>query len=214
MNEFLRNHQEINEATQKIRANGWVEHEIDCKNWDIAKVMPYIHDGNFLDMGSMGSSILYSVMKLGVGGMRCGIDLGYEKNHSANGIEYFRGDLMKTPLEGGIFKYITCLSTIEHGVDFDKFAQEASRLLCINGRVFLTFDYWDPKVGIGLKWGGLDWNILCRKDVERLIDVCSKYNLVLDEGIDWWLEESVISPSYYSGGNVSYTFGFFTFVKI
>jgi SAM-dependent methyltransferase len=223
MNGFLKTHAEITQATQTIRNNGWVEHGLDCKNWDIVQVMPHLGDGNFLDMGSYGSSMLYNVVKAGFTGLKYGIDLAYPEgyvltsppdyNTPTLGVRCFGGDLMRTPFESGLFKYITCLSTIEHQVDFNIFASEVSRLLSQGGRAFVTFDYWNPKVGAGFKWGGLDWNILDKKGVEDLIVACEKQGLKLDGDVDWTTQDQVINPHYCSGGAVSYTFGILHFIK-
>jgi len=223
MNGFLKTHAEITECTNLIRKNGWVEHGLDCKNWDIVQVMPLLGDGNFLDMGSYGSSMLYNVVASGFKGLKYGIDLAYPKGYVLTsppdyktptpGVKCFGGDLMRTPFEDGLFQYITCLSTIEHEVDFDVFAKECSRLLSKGGRMFSTFDYWNPKVGEGLVWGGLKWNILDKKGVEDLIEACAKVGLVLDGEVDWTTQDQVINPSYCSGGAVSYTFGILNFIK-
>jgi len=223
MNKFLQTRNEITECTNIIRRNGWVEHGLDCKNWDIVQVMPYIKEGNFLDMGSMGSSMLYNVVKVGIRGLKYGIDLGYPEGYVLTSppdyrtptpdVKCFRGDLMHTPFEGGLFHYITCLSTLEHEVNFDLFACECSRLLANGGRMFATFDYWNPKVGQGLMWGGLKWNILDKAQVEELISACEKKGLKLDGDVDWALKDQVINPHYCSGGAVSYTFGVLHFVK-
>ena len=223
MNGFLKTHAEITQATKTIRENSWVEHGLDCKNWDIVRVMPYLGDGNYLDMGSYGSSMLYNVSNAGFKGLKYGIDLAYPSGYvlmsppdykmPTKGVQCFSGDLMNTPFESGLFKYITCLSTIEHEVDLDRFATEVSRLLCKGGRVFVTFDYWNPKVGEGLVWGGLKWNILCKSQVEELIAVCASKGLILDGGVDWTTQDQVINPHYCSGGAVSYTFGILHFIK-
>lgn len=223
MNKFLQSHAEITECTNIIRKNGWVEHGLDCKNWDIVQVMPFLGDGDFLDMGSYGSSMLYNVVKAGYKGLKYGIDLAYPEGYvltsppdyktPTEGVECFNGDLMKTPFTDGQFKYITCLSTIEHEVDFNVFALEVSRLLETDGRAFVTFDYWNPKVGEELSWGGLKWNILDKSQVEELISVCATKGLILDGVVDWTIRDQVINPHYCSGGAVSYTFGVLHFVK-
>ena len=222
-NRFLQTIQEIDECTQLIKKNGWVEHGLSCKNWDIAQVMPFLGDGNYLDMGSMGSSMLYNVVAMKYEGLKYGIDLGYPDGYTltsppdyqkpTEGVKCFNGDLMHTPFEDGMFKYITCLSTIEHEVDFNEFARECSRLLTTGGKMFVTFDYWNPKVGEGLVWGGLKWNILDKKGVIELISACEKHDLILDEDIDWTTKDTVINPAYCSGGAVSYTFGILHFTK-
>jgi SAM-dependent methyltransferase len=223
MNGFLKTHQEINDCTAWLRKNGYVEHGLDCKNWDIFHVMPEIGDGNFLDMGAFGSYILYNVVKKNFKGLKYGVDLFYPDGYfmtkpgsttqKLEGVECVKSDLMHTPFEDGLFKYITCLSVIEHEVDFSLFASECSRLLATGGKLFVTFDYWNPKVVSSISMWGLSWTILDRNDAERLISICAEKGLVLDGDVDWTIQDAVINPKYYSPDNVSYTFGMLTFIK-
>ena len=102
------------------------------------------------------------------------------------------------------------MSVIEHGINFLKFAKECSRLLRPNGKLFITFDYWDPKIP-----RISDWIILDRNDVLFLIDVCASYGLKLNEPIDWTIQDKVINGAYYSSSpEIAYTFGMLVFLKI
>ena len=125
-----------------------------------------------------------------------------------------KGNLMQTPLPDGHLNYITCLSVIEHQVDFTLFAKEVNRLLAPKGKMFVTYDYWDPLINIPIKTYGLDWQPLDRPRVESLITECKKENLLLTDGIDWQIDEQVIRWGYYSPHpEVAYTFGLLVFEK-
>lgn len=114
------------------------------------------------------------------------------------------------------YDYITCLSVIEHEVDFSKFAKEVSRLLKKDGHLFVSFDFWNPKpLYEKRKLYKLDWNILDEADVLNLIDVMRQNGLHLVGDIDWSLQDAVINDRYCSPvQGVEYTFGIFHFTKI
>lgn len=226
LNFFLRNRQQIEDCGQQLREAGLMEHGLSCKNFDLAYILPHIEDGNLLDMGSCGSFILYNAAKKGTKGEKIGIDLAYPDDYvltwppahniPVEGANCFKADLMNTPFEDGKFNYITCLSVIEHEVDFKKLAQECSRLLAPGGKLFVSFDFWPEKVDTkGHKLFGLNWNILDELDVVDLISEMAGQFLQLSNNsfIDWTVEEDVINPSYCSPADVSYTFGLFMFEK-
>ena len=210
---FLCNESEINECTTYLDENGYICHSINAKNWDIAHIVTDLSDGNFLDMGSSDSYILENVIKKGVKGEKYGIDLRKPDNPIEH-VNYIVGDLMNTTLKDNFFQNITCLSVIEHEVDFDKFALEVSRLLIDQGKLYLTFDYWEPKVISQIKLYGLKWNPLDQNDVNTLVKTLKSYNLNLVQNIKWKTGEAVINPMNHSPDSTkSYTFGMLLFQK-
>jgi SAM-dependent methyltransferase len=218
LNCFLKTRKEVDECTNILTSSGLISHAMTCKNWDIAKIIPYIEDGNILDMGSAGSSILENVLRIGRIGLKYGIDISYPNNYELESgeLKYFRGDLMKTEFSDGLFDYLTCLSVIEHEVDYDLLAKECNRLLKINGRLFITFDYWEPKVDtsdVGNALYGLKWNILDRNDVIALISALDNNGLTLDGEIDWTIQDRVINDKFYAPYGKSYTFGIIMVIK-
>jgi len=121
---------------------------------------------------------------------------------------------MNTTFPDNYFSNITCLSVIEHEVDFDKFASEITRLLMVGGKLYLTFDYWMPKITPNIKLYGLAWNILDKSETEMLIKICEKHQLYLVDEVDWSLGEAVIREGYYSpASGINYTFGMLVFKK-
>lgn len=217
MNKFLQIRKEIDDCTKYLQDNGLVESGLSCKNWDVVQVLPYLRDGNLLDMGSDGSIILQNAVKKKLVGMKCGVDLLYPEDVvSPEGINLTKGDLMNTPFPDGLFNFITCLSVVEHQVEFEKLAKECFRLLAKGGQVFISCDYWNPKPDTSkMKLYSLDWNILDKKDLYELIGQFNKYGLHITSEVDWSLQDAVINPSYCSPAQgVEYTFGIFSFIKI
>lgn len=210
---FLKSRQEVHDCTQYLLRNGLVTHRLECKNWDIANIVWDLSDGNLLDMGSSDSFLLKNASIKGIKGEKYGIDL-QEPDVPVDGVKYIIGDLMDTQLSTGFFQNITCLSVIEHDVNFERFAKEASRLLVEGGKLYVTFDYANPKVVSELKIFDRPWNILDAREVQDLIDQCAKYNLHVLHDVDWSFNEAVINANYHSPDPmVSYTFGLITFEK-
>lgn len=214
MNKFLQTRKEVDECTSYINRKGLIEHSFSCKNWDVALICKELKNGDILDMGSNGSFLLHNAVKLGIKGRKCGIDLG-NPEYQIDGVEYIQGDLMKTPYSNNSFDTITCLSVIEHEVDYKALAKECSRLLRKGGILYITFDYWNPKIDtsdVGTALYGLTWNVLDVNDAERLI-VAFKAQGLQTGIVDWTLNETVINPHFCAPYGKSYTFGIFTFSK-
>ena len=209
----LQSHAQIDECTRYLKQWGYVPHNIACKNWDLAHLVPAIGDGNFLDMGSSDSYILKNLAHKRIRGELYGIDLRAPDVPISN-VRYLIGDLMRTPLPDGHFANITCLSVLEHQVDYDKFAAEASRLLAPGGRVFVTFDYWEPRVTPPVKLYELDWMPLDAAMVRRFISSCARHGLDIVENFDFTAGEPLIRWGYYSPHpDINYTFGMAAFRK-
>ncbi len=211
---FLKFRDEIYKCTDYLHRNGYVSHNLVCKDWDIAHIISDLSDGNLLDMGSSDSYILKNAVLKNVQGEKYGIDL-QPPDVPLEEVKYMIGDLMDTQLPGNYFTNITCLSVIEHEVDFKKFATEVSRLLTEAGKLYVTFDYWTPKLKPDFKLYDKLWNLLDENDTKKLIEECKSFGLNLVEPVDWSLGDAVIKPGYFSppGANISYTFGMLVFQK-
>jgi len=210
---FLQTQQEVNICTEYLIYNGYVSHLAECKNWDLAHLLPQINDGNCLDMGSSDSFILKNLVLKGIDGELHGIDLR-PPNIPLPEVKYAVGDLLNTGLPADYFRHVTCLSVIEHGVDFPQLSTEVARLLEPEGRLYVTFDYWEPRIVPAIDLFGLPWQPLDRSLAEELIECCASKGLELLEPIDWSIGNAVINPEYYSPNELSYTFGLFVFQKI
>ena len=209
---FLQSSAEIAECTAFLQRYGFVPHIKKCKNWDLAHIIPEIGNGNFLDMGCEESYILENVSFKKIRGELYGIDL-QKTATTIKGIKYIVGDLVDTKLPSNFFRNITCLSVIEHQVNFAKFAHEAARLLEDGGQLFVTFDYWNPKIISNIKLCGLSWQPLDEKSLKELIAECEKNNLYLIQDMDWKTSEAVIRERESPDPEVSYTFGMAVFKK-
>ena len=216
MNKFLQTRHEVDQCTAWLKSKGLTSHHFTCKDFDVANICKELKDGDMLDMGSNGSWILQNALKMGIKGKKCGIDLS-PPEFNTEGIEYKQGDLMKTPYKKESFDIITCLSVIEHEVDFDKLAKECSRLLRKGGILYISFDYWNPKVDttdVGTKLYGLKWTILDSADVSRLEVSLGNNGLRMSSNFDWTTKETVINDQFCAPYGKKYTFGLMKFIKV
>lgn len=215
MNDFLKTRNEVDLCTQYLIDNNLIQSGLSCKNYDIANVVKELKDGDILDMGSSGSEILSNAVRLKLKGRKVGIDLAYEHNNITDEIELYKGDLMFTMFNDKAFDIITCLSVVEHSVDFNKLAKECNRLLRHDGKIFVSFDYWPEKIQTkGILLYNLEWNILSKEDVEDMVKAFKENGLELTGEIDWTTQDAVINSAFCSPMNgISYTFGILNFVK-
>lgn len=210
---FLLSTSEVRACSSYLRAHGLISHRLICKDWDLANIISDLSDGNLLDMGSSDSYLLMNAIRKGLKGEKFGIDL-QRPDAPVEGVSYVLGDLTKTGLPDGKFSNITCLSVIEHDVDFEAFASESSRLLTPGGKLYVTFDYWTSRVAPRLQIFRSPWKILDRSEVERLVSVCRSFELDLVDDIDWSVGRPVINARYYSPDpSTAYTFGMLVFRK-
>lgn len=210
---FLKSRTEVDECTEFLHRNGFASHNLVCKDWDLAHIVSEIGDGNFLDMGSSDSYILKNLTLKNIQGDLYGIDF-QEPDVPIPRVKYLKGDLMDTGLPSHHFANISCLSVIEHEVDLERFTSEVSRLLQTGGRLFVTFDYWEPKLISPVRLYGLNWQPLDKEKVCQFIDVCDRQGLKLLHEMDWSLGEAVIHYGYYSPHpTMKYTFGMAVFEK-
>lgn len=215
MNFFLKTRSEVDSCTAWLKSRNLISHHFTCKDFEIANICQELKDGDLCDMGSSGSWILHNAIKMGIKGRKCGIDLS-DHEKPIIGVEYTKGDLMATPYKNNSFDTITCLSVIEHEVDFDKLAKECSRLLRKGGSLYISFDYWNPKVNtddVGTKLYGLKWNILDASDVSALEVALGNNKLHMSSNLDWTTKDTVINDQFCAPYGRAYTFGLLKFIK-
>ena len=119
----------------------------------------YQKNAHILDMGCGGSQVLRLLRERGFYNS-IGIDLkisNYDRLMKLYRIARDRKspyklktmDMTKTTFSDSYFDCIFTVSVIEHGVDLEAFLKESNRLLKVGGRLFITTDYWEPKIDVG-----------------------------------------------------------------
>lgn len=214
MIKVLQSWQEIQAATQEIQHRGLPLHLDVHKNWDhflLHKVLSPINlQSSIIDLGCGEYCTLNFLSALGFKNLH-GIDLKLEPMSNPP-YTLYQGNLTKTPLPSGTCEAAISISVIEHGVNLPAFFAEVSRLLKPNGLLFLTTDYWQPSLEIdsSIKPFGLEWKVLCQADIEQLVALAKKNNLVLEQ------DESIpiVTNSPISWHNYNYTFIALLFRKV
>lgn len=177
-----------------------VYHTTPMKNWDLAQIVELLKNKDksirILDMGCGGSNILRycyvnKFKKI------YGIDLTihfqdrwqqlmyWKNNHFHLPYHLSSQDITKSNFPDNFFDILICLSVIEHNVSPHDFFKECARLLRKHGTLFLSTDYWNPKVytsdapSIYGAMPGSDWTIFSKEEIADLICIASRYGLKL-----------------------------------
>jgi len=83
------------------------------------------------------------------------------------------------------FEAAICLSVLEHGVDITRFFKEASRILTNGTKLYVSVDYWEPKIPtVGISMYGRPYTIFCRKEVMAMIQIAHKYGFRLKQNME------------------------------
>jgi SAM-dependent methyltransferase len=175
----LFNNGQVTIAKLFAAARGLPLHPDRWKNWDSYLAIHHVErllelDDPILDAGACRvepypSAFLPSLKKLGFTKLTgCNID-ETEDPEVVDGVRYEYCDIERMPYANGQFAFITCLSTIEHGVDWRKYFIEAARVLRLDGYLFTSFDYWDTPVDTkGQKAFGAPIKIFTANDVMQM----------------------------------------------
>ncbi|HEY9781355.1 MAG TPA: class I SAM-dependent methyltransferase [Leptolyngbyaceae cyanobacterium] len=185
---ILQNRQEIDAATLKIQSLCLPLHLDFHKNWDHLLLYNAIatigKQSQIIDLGCGECCTLNFLAALGFNNLH-GIDLqiSYDANTAYT---LHQGNLTQTPLVNGKCDVAISISVIEHGVEIAAFFAEVSRLLKIDGLLFLTTDYWAEYIEIdsSIQPFGLEWKVFSAPDIEQLIALAQEKNLVLAQAVD------------------------------
>ncbi|HEY6394215.1 MAG TPA: class I SAM-dependent methyltransferase [Candidatus Binataceae bacterium] len=194
MIKVLRNWQEVGEATLALQRAGLPLHETPQKNFDhfvLREALAGLRkDATIVDLGCGRANTLGFLHALRFTNLR-GVDLVVERyarlrqamlmlreRTTRRPFGLFRGDLTSTPLAPGSCDVAVSISTIEHGVDVERFLKEVARLLKPGGILFVTTDYWEDKIDTaGVHEFGLPWQIFSRDQIVALVQVAARVGL-------------------------------------
>jgi len=206
--QFLKTENEIVESTNFLRENGYVTHTATPKNWELAHLIPEIGDGNLLDLSHSDSSLLKNVCLKKTMGKKYALQ-GMELISPVHEVNKLNGSFDQIPLPNQHLNTMVYLSANQSLTEL--FAKEAARLLVPGGKLFVSFNYWNPSIQSATLIAG---QIFDRKLTEELIAVFKRNQLRLVQELDWSTQDAIIRPGYYSiHANFSYTFGILTFEK-
>jgi SAM-dependent methyltransferase len=195
----LRNWNEIGQAISFLGKHNHRTHHNPIKSWDLRFIHETVND---LDRSQLvvdfGASVLGAVRLLYEMGFKRirGYDLAFSKFDrliqlrdwiellAKRGLPasppyrlYSKG-LFDNGLRDNSVSAVICLSVIEHGIDQNRFFEEVSRLLKPGGRLFVSTDYWEPKISTeGQKMFGQAWTIFCKNEIQKMLSLAERHGL-------------------------------------
>jgi len=184
-NGVLQTVEEWRHSLDEVKTLGLPPHLYPAKNWDSLAALSCVlsrttNDAHVLDAGAE----LYSVILpwLFLYGYRnlVGVNLSFDRPRRRGPISYIPGDLTRTAFPDETFDAITCLSTIEHGVDLDAYFRETARLLKPGGVLVTSMDYYEsPTETWGKTMYGAPIHIFSRSEVEEMLPIGRRYGFDL-----------------------------------
>jgi SAM-dependent methyltransferase len=213
---------EADAAKALVESMGLPSHHDGQKNWDTLKCLAYICSTGdkqtpVLDAGS-GSKLIIDqwLVKLGYKNVYACDAQGAEKSiYRPLGIHFFQQDLLETNYEDAFFQSATCISVIEHNVDFDGFLKEMSRVLKPGGYLLVSTDYWSEPVdcsGIypyGFEAG--EMKIITPSDLTEFAAIAERYDLELCQPMQFETTDKAVR---WERTDRDYTFYFAAYRKV
>jgi SAM-dependent methyltransferase len=157
------------------------------KSWDVAHFAKLIIrelplDAAILDIGSSDSELPWALHLAGFCNITaCDVDPNVKKMPFSRKIRYRVGDFLTLRFPGDAFAAVTAVSTVEHGIDLDKFLSEAARVLRPNGLLCISTDYWPEKIDTsGIRPFAMSWKIFSVEEIRAFVRLAAGYGLILD----------------------------------
>jgi SAM-dependent methyltransferase len=146
------------------------------KSWDVAWFAEVLdgtvgHDEIVIDVGGVHSELPWALHLAGFRHVHsCDIDPRVLRMPFGRHITYHVGQLESIDVGSETVGAITAVSTLEHGVDVDRFFRTASGLLRPGGLLCISTDYWPTKLDVSdTTVFGLPWKIHDRAEAQELI---------------------------------------------
>jgi len=182
-NSALQSEHEVGYARVLTLEDGYNFHNERWKNWDNYAALHHTFlltsaDDLIVDAGACRdpkypSAYLPTLAKRGYRDLM-GVNLDEKTPYSfESGVVYRQGNIEHMGfLSTKSVAFLACLSTIEHGVNLEKFFHEAGRVLQRNGHLFVSFDYWkDPVDTRGMHAFGVPIKIFDEADVRQMVEL-------------------------------------------
>jgi SAM-dependent methyltransferase len=195
----LQNWQEIGDSILTLQRGGLPTHGTSQKNWDhflLYESLASTPKGAMIaDLGCGDGHTLSLLHALGFQNVH-GVDhkigwrvrakqlIAMKREKSLRPPFYLhRDDITKTPFAGETCDIAVSISTLEHGVDLERFFAEAGRILKPGGALFITTDYWDKEIKTNgsARAFGLPWKIFSYDQIESLIQIAGNHGFNLTQ---------------------------------
>lgn len=199
MIKVLQNWTDLGEMYTFLTARGLPPHAGAQKNFDFCHlhtlVDPVSRSSRIVDLGCNNAGTLVFLQAMGFVDLY-GIDLKITWTTRARQLLLMararslkppyhlrQGDLTRTPFAASMFDGGICISTIEHGVPLDRFFTESRRILKPGAWLFVTTDYWEPRIPLPADTiaDNLPWRIFSKEDIEELIELGATTGFSLEQ---------------------------------
>lgn len=197
----LQDWDEVGQAIVELQGRCLPLHESPQKNWDhllLTRIFSSLPEPvRVVDLGCGGAFTLRLLTALGCPSP-LGLDIKVQRRaRLAQAADWARArtlrppyrirraDLTHTGLPPASCDLISCISTIEHGVDGPALFRECARILRPGGALLITTDYWQdpiPAPSAGLHFG-LPWRVFDRGALAELVEGAARCRLrLIEEG--------------------------------
>lgn len=199
MIKVLKNWDEIGECVIKLQQTKGPLHHQPQKNWDLFYMLKIIEDNVdksecILDAGAVGCPVLEVLLNRGYSNLY-GIDLrvGFREKfnrvfmravhkrdfrilYGYSPIKLVRGNLCKSDFPENKFKAVTSLSVVEHGITWEEYFKEMSRIIKPNGYLLTSTDFWHEKINTnGVYVYGTPMKIFTPDEIREALSIAFKY---------------------------------------
>ncbi len=202
-NRALLSERDVDRAYVEMVPDALPYHNERWKNWDAAIALANLYwttttEERVLDAGACRdpkypSPFLPGAQRYGYQRLH-GVNLDEERREFEDGICYDHGDITKLSFPNKYFGYVACLSTIEHGVDYQLFLAEMARILHSGGHLFVSFDYWVNPIDTGDRMAfGVPVKIFSSDDVLRMVAYANDVGLEPTTKLDLTCKDRVVN---------------------
>ncbi len=228
----LRSWQEVGEAIYFLADRGYRFHRNPVKSWDLRLIAEVIEDLGrdqlVVDFGAADLGGVRLCYEMGFGRI-VGYDLefsifdrllqfrdwleaiGRARQPSRFPYSLRRRSLLDNRLPTSSVAGVICLSVVEHGVDLNRFFSEVTRVLEPGGRLYLSTDYWEPKIDTqGRMMYGQPWTIFSAHEVTGMVQSAERVGLI---PYPWDRADLRCGDAVVRDGPHSYTFVALRFFK-
>jgi SAM-dependent methyltransferase len=169
-------------------------HPLVQKNWDFWQILAFrsFAHKRVIDLGCGGLHLLNFLTSMGFNNL-AGIDVSlslsdrlypffysfFSKRAVRPAYKLFVRNIEKTGFDDNSFDFAICLSVIEHGVNLHRFFCETSRILADGAILYLSTDYWEPKIHTYERMYGAKWTIFSKREINQLIEIAKRYGFKL-----------------------------------
>lgn len=216
MNRTLKTREEYQATITQLRTLRLHRHFNPPKNWDGLAALDFILQhtnttARILDAGGEVYSPLVEWLFLYGYRRLHAINLAFAHDFAHGPIQYRKGDCTATPYPSGHFDVVTCLSVIEHGVDFERFLRESHRILRDDGILIVSTDYWVESVDTtGLRAFDAPVSVFAPEDIRRFVTLAEALGFRPTGDIDYSARDRVVR---WDEVGLDFTFIVFALVK-